>query len=100
MKLALVETDRGVLLCVKAKPNSRCNEVRGVIDGSLKVSVTAVPEKGKANKAIIKLLADALSVSKSQIELTSGGSSSTKKFLVAGIALKQLQASLREYCED
>jgi uncharacterized protein (TIGR00251 family) len=75
----------GLLLPVRAHAGARRSELRGVQDGALKVAVTQVPEKGKANKAIIELLADALSLKKSQIELISGETSSQKKFLIRGV---------------
>ena len=75
----------GLLLPVRAHAGARRSELRGAQDGALKVAVTQVPEKGKANKAIIELLADALSLKKSQIELISGETSSQKKFLIREI---------------
>lgn len=44
----------------------------------LKVYVTTVPEKGKANKAVIELLAKELKVPKSHISVVSGETSSSK----------------------
>ena len=69
---------------------ARRNEVRGVQDGALKVCVTQAPEKGKANKAIIEVLAKWLEVRKSQIELISGETASQKKFLVREVKLEDL----------
>jgi uncharacterized protein (TIGR00251 family) len=75
---------------VRAQPGARRNEVRGIQDGALKVCVTQAPEKGKANKAIIEVLAKWLRMRKSQIELISGETASQKKFLVRGIESKDL----------
>ena len=72
----------GAILPVRAQPGARRNEVRGIQDGALKVCVTQAPEKGKANKAIVEVLAKWLGVRKSQIELISGETASQKKFLV------------------
>ena len=84
----------GVVLPVKAQPGSGKNELRGVQDGALKVCVTQVPEKGKANKAIIEYLAKALKIRKSQISLLSGELSSQKKFLVADIDETELREKI------
>ena len=46
--------------------------------GKPQIAVTAAPEKGKANKAIIAVLAEALSLAKSEIELISGETSRRK----------------------
>jgi len=50
----------GVLLPVRAQPGSRQSGIRGEQAGALKVCVTQVAEKGKANKALVKVLCDAL----------------------------------------
>ena len=68
----------------------RKNALRGVRAGALQVSVTQAPEKGKANQAIIALLAKALEARKSQFELIAGAASPQKKFLVRGISAAEL----------
>jgi uncharacterized protein len=80
----------GTILPVRAQPGARRNELRGEQDGMLKASVTQSPEKGKANKALVELLARELSLRKSQIELLSGETSHTKKFLIRGISPAEL----------
>ena len=54
--IALESHAEGVLLPVRAQPGSRRNEIRGQQEGQLKVSVTQIAEKGKANKALVALL--------------------------------------------
>ena len=75
----------GVILHVRALPGSKSNGIRGVQDGALKVSVTQIPEKGKANKVIRKVLADALGLRASQLELIAGETTPIKKFLIRDI---------------
>lgn len=53
-------------------------------DGRLLVSVTAPPERGKANEAVIALLAARLSVPKSAISIVKGASSRTKSVRIEG----------------
>ena len=65
---------------VKVKPNSGKNEVREISPGELEVCVAAVPEKGKANEAMIKLLAKHFAVSKSQVSIV-GGKTARKKMV-------------------
>jgi uncharacterized protein len=84
----------GVILPVRAQPGARRNEIRGEQAGMLKVCVTQIAEKGKANKAIIEFLAKALEVRKSQIALLSGETSSQKKFLIRGTSLEELRTIL------
>jgi uncharacterized protein YggU (UPF0235/DUF167 family) len=57
----------------------------------LRVAVTAAPEKGKANRAIIAVLSDALETPKSSIELVAGENSPQKRFLIAGADAEQLR---------
>ena len=82
---------QGSVLPVQAQPGARQNGVTGVHAGRLKVSVTQAPEKGKANQALAKVLADALGVKKSQVELLAGATSGTKKFLVVGLTVDELR---------
>ncbi len=81
---------------VKAQPGSKRGEVRGVQDGALKVCVTQIPEKGKANKAVRKQLAKSLGLRASQVELVSGETASQKKFLIREIDTETLQAKIDE----
>jgi uncharacterized protein len=84
----------GTILPVRAQPGSRRNELRGDQDGALKVCVTQVAEKGKANKALVTLLSKELSLRKSQIELLSGETSAQKRFLIRGVTPAELAARI------
>ena len=55
------------------------------------MAVTQSPEKGKANEAIIEVLADLLELKRNQLRLVSGATSSQKRFLVTGVSLDELQ---------
>lgn len=64
-------------LPVRVTPNAKADAI--VIDeGQVKVRVTVVPEDGKANKAVIALIAKALGVSKSSISIVRGETSREK----------------------
>lgn len=52
-------------------------------EGRVKVYVTAAPEKGKANKAVIDLLAKHYGVNKSSITIIQGETSTHKKIVVS-----------------
>jgi len=81
---------QGVLLPVRAQPGARANTIRGLHGGALKVAVTQVAEKGKANKALLQLLCKSLALRRSQLTLLSGNSSADKLFLVTDISRKEL----------
>lgn len=89
--IGLVTTDEGVLLPVQAHPAARRDGITGVHDGRLKVSCTQAPEKGKANKALIKILASALQVKRSQVHLQSGETTSRKVFLITDLPAPELE---------
>lgn len=77
-------------LPVQAQPGARRNAVVGVRDGRLRVAVTQAPEKGKANEALVEVLAEVLDLKKSQIALVSGETSRQKQFLITGLSLAEL----------
>lgn len=92
--LDLVTTNSGVILSVRTQPGSSKNRIIGEYGGRLKLAVTAAPEKGKANKAVIELLADTLRIHESSIHIISGESSRDKRVLIEGLILKDLKSLL------
>ena len=90
-------TTDGVILPVQAQPGARKNAVVGEHAGRLKVAVTQAPEKGKANEAILKVLAEALQLSRSQLELVRGETARQKEVLITGISPEDLQRRI-ELC--
>ena len=93
-------TPEGCLLSLRVTPNAG----RDVIDGPetrddgsmvLRIRVKAVPDKGKANAAVIALLSKNLGIPKSSVTLVSGETARFKTVLVAGVAtalIEQLAA--------
>lgn len=82
-------TGTGLLLHLRVTPNAGRDAIDGIEtrdDGSavLRVRVSAVPDKGKANAAVIMLLAKVLGVPKSAISLVSGETSRLKTLSVEG----------------
>lgn len=92
--IELVAHPDGVILPIRAQPGARRNELRGEQAGALKASVTAAPEKGKANEAIVELLARELGLRRSQIELIGGETSRQKRFLIRNITVREMQQRL------
>lgn len=84
----------GTVLKVRAQPGARKNAVIGERSGALRVSVSAAPEKGKANAAVLNVLADALGCKASQLGLLSGETSRDKRVLVSGLTPEQLRERL------
>ncbi|MDD5093053.1 MAG: DUF167 domain-containing protein [Dehalococcoidia bacterium] len=65
------------VLNVRVIPNAKQNKVVSE-QGQLKAYVTAPPDKGRANKAMIELLADHFNVKKSSIRIIRGETSRNK----------------------
>jgi len=73
------------ILSVHVVPGAARNEIIGVEGGTLKVRVAAPPVKGKANQALVKLLAKTLGLRKSQVEIVSGHRARRKMVKVEGM---------------
>ncbi len=90
----LEETENGVILSVRAQPRARKEGIQGAHHGMLKVAVNAPPVDGKANQALIEVLARSLGLKKNQIELLSGATAREKRFLVRQ-SRSELEAALQ-----
>ncbi len=81
-----------VIVKVRAQPKASRDAIVGEHGGALKVAVTAPPDKGKANKAIVELLAKALGIPKSNIELVAGTTSRDKTLAIRGVTRETVDA--------
>jgi uncharacterized protein (TIGR00251 family) len=79
----------GILLPVKAQPGARRNAIVGEHAGRLKVAVTQVAEKGRANEAICEVIAGSLGVSSGQVSVMTGATSSLKTVRIEDCDQKQ-----------
>jgi uncharacterized protein (TIGR00251 family) len=94
--IAITNHAEGCVLPVRAQPGARRAGVQGEQNGALKVAVTAPPEDGRANQALVEVLREALRLKRSQVELLSGQTSRDKRFLIRGVAQKELEKRLAE----
>ena len=90
----ILPTCTGVKFKVRARPRASRDKVGGEHNGALAVAVTAPPAEGKANVAIVKLLAKALGVSKSAVEIIGGPASRDKLIAVDGITVEDARKRL------
>ena len=72
-------------LKLKVVPRSSRDEVVGWLGDALKIKVTAPPEKGRANEAVVEMLADRLGLPADAITVLSGHSSPSKVITINGI---------------
>lgn len=93
------DTSAGLLLFLKVTPNAAKDEIGAVVadvdgQGQLAVRVRAVPEKGKANKAVIKLIAKSLGCRPSSIEVVRGDTSRHKQLVIADLTSGDFEKTL------
>jgi uncharacterized protein (TIGR00251 family) len=81
-------------LKVKVVPGSSRSEISGWLGDMLKVRVAAQPEKGKANSAVMALLAERLGLSKNKLKVISGKTSQQKVIEVRGLSISQVKRKL------
>ena|GEM_PF-396015 len=80
----------GVEFEVKVIPGSSRTAVAGEYDGRVRLTIAAPPEKGKANKALIKFLAETLALRKNDITIVKGSTSPLKRLRLRGISADEL----------
>ncbi len=83
-----------IVLKVKAFPKAGRTQIIGVRNGELVIRVQAPASKGKANKELVRYLAKALSISKSEIEIVSGETSRHKVIHIPRAAKSALEEAL------
>ena len=81
-------------LALRVSPGSRTNAVVGRHGDAWKVRVSAPPEGGKANAAVVELLADILGVPARTISVVSGHGARDKLVELAGIAPDEIERRL------
>jgi len=74
-----------VTLLIRIQPRASKNEVVALASGGLKIRLTAPPVDGAANEALVKFLADTLSIPKSHVEIVSGHTYREKIVRISGI---------------
>jgi uncharacterized protein (TIGR00251 family) len=78
----------GLVLALRVSPKSSRDQVLGPMDlpggQSLKVAVSAPPDRGRANDAVCALLADEFAVAKGAVHVVAGETDRHKKVRVLG----------------
>ena len=84
---------------MRVSPGSSRSLIRGLHGDALRVFVQAPPDKGKANKEVLKLLGAALGVRPSSLRILSSPASRDKVILVPGADATTVQAKLQDLIE-
>jgi uncharacterized protein YggU (UPF0235/DUF167 family) len=91
LKVNLRRTSAGIMLPVRLTPKSSRDEIASVEDFGgqtvVKARVRALPEDGRANEALGRLIAGWLKVPPSSGKVAQGGKSRTKQVMIEGDAV-------------
>ncbi len=77
-------------LQIKVVPGSSRDQIAGKLGDALKVQVAAAPERGKANQAVINLIADSLGLRPGDIQIVQGQTQPRKVLQINGIEQNEL----------
>jgi uncharacterized protein (TIGR00251 family) len=95
MHMAIQELGDGVIFTAKIVPGSSGRtRICGLLDGMLKIKVSAPPEKGKANQCLLKFVAQTLGVRKNAVSIIAGATSPVKRVQVSGVSAETLLKKL------
>jgi len=75
-----------VTLSIRIQPRASKNGIVTMAGGGLKIRLTAPPVDGAANEALVKFLAETLSIPKSHVEIVSGHTSREKIVRITGMS--------------
>jgi len=89
-------TGKDIVIKVKIIPGSSKNKIIGVYNNSLKITITAPPVEGKANKKCITYIAKCFDVAKSKIEIISGQTSKNKLIKIYDISQREFLDKLEK----
>lgn len=95
--LIVDESSAGVEFQAKIVPGASRDRIAGVLGDALKIAVAAPPEAGKANRAIVHLLAGVLHVRRQAVQIVSGEAQPRKRIRVAGLSAEQVRQRLTAY---
>ena len=86
--------DRTTRLRLRVSPGARRSELVGPFAGGWKVRIAAPAEDGRANEAVLRLLAETLQVPRRDIALVSGHAGRDKVVALTGLALDETERRL------
>ena len=81
-------------LLLKVIPKSSQDRIVGWVGERLKIAVTAAPERGKANTAVLRLLAEALELPFSRVRMVGGPASPQKTVEIDGADRELVRSKL------
>jgi uncharacterized protein (TIGR00251 family) len=92
--IEIVEHVGHIELAIKVVPGASRSKIAGNWGTALKVAVSAPPEGGKANAALIKLLAKSLGVKRASVTIISGQTQPVKRVAIANTTVGEVRRRL------
>lgn len=77
-------------ISVHVQPNARRSEIVGIEKGAIRLKIAAPPEKGKANRELIRFLSQQLKISQSYIRIERGLHGRNKVVCISGLDYDQI----------
>lgn len=93
-ELQLTEGADSVTVPIRAVPRASRNALDGVVEGALRVRLSAPPVEGAANKALIAFLAEVLGVPKRDVAVATGEHGRRKLVRIDGLAADEVRRRL------
>jgi uncharacterized protein (TIGR00251 family) len=88
--------DKRTTINVHLQPGAKRSEILGFRENALYARVTAVAEKGRANQALLGLMADTLGISRSALSIIRGQTSRNKVIAIQGLSFDELKSILEQ----
>jgi hypothetical protein len=83
-------------IVVQVQPNASRNQVVRYQEGVLHLKIAAAPVKGKANRELVKFLAETLGVSRGSLSIESGLTNKRKVITIEGLTQDQVIIQLEK----
>lgn len=84
----------GAVFEIRVQPRAKRTAILGVLDGKLKIALSAPPVDGRANEEIQRFFADTFRVPRSSVHLLSGEHSRNKRIAVADWTSAQISSAI------
>lgn len=89
--IGIIEKENSITFTIRVVPRASKSEIVGEMDGNLRVRISAPPVDGAANEEVVKLLAKAFGVAKTNVSILLGQTSRTKRIRIDGATSRQLR---------
>jgi uncharacterized protein len=86
----LTNTSEGVVVKLRVQPRASKSQLSSLHGNSIKAKVTAPATEGRANEAVLDLLAKAVGIKRAQLTLVGGVKSRDKRILVQGMSQEEI----------